>query len=76
MRKAPQVLVFTGGHLRGLLSFKRSSVESLPDEDVSFGVVDGEVDALAGHKAEVSEQSVGDLHPRDERFVRPAWQLR
>ena len=65
----------TEGRLRGPLSLKRRSVESLPDEDVPFGVVNGEMDALAGHKAEVSEQSVSDLHPRDERFVRPPWKL-
>jgi hypothetical protein len=34
------------------------------------------MDMLAGHKAEVAEQRIGDLHPRDERFVRAAWQLR
>jgi hypothetical protein len=36
-------------------------VESLPNEDAPFDVVDGEVDALTGQKAEVCEQSVGDL---------------
>jgi len=42
---------------------------------VPLDVVNGEVDALAGHETEVAEQRVGDLHPRDERFVRPAWKL-
>lgn len=70
---------FGGALMRGLMlrrlkTFKRWSVESLPDEDMPLGVVDGKVDALTGHEAEVSEQSVGDLHPRDERLVRPAWQ--
>ena len=41
-----------------------------------FDVVDGEVNALAGHKASVAEQRIGDLHPRDERLVRSAWKLR
>lgn len=39
------------------------------------GVVDGEVDGLTGHKAEVSEQRVGDLHPWDEGLVRYAGEL-
>ena len=58
----------TEGRLSGPLSLKRRSVESLPDEDVPFDVVDGKVDALAGHEAEVPEQGIGDLHPRDERL--------
>ena len=52
------------------------SFESLPDEDVALDVVDGEVDALIGHKAEVPEQRVGDLHPGDEGLIRPTWKLR
>ena len=53
----------TEGRLRGPLSFKRWSVESLPDDDVSLDVVDGKMNALTGHKAEVAEQSVGEAHP-------------
>ena len=40
-----------------------------------FDVADGEMDALAGHKAEVVEQGVSDLHPGDEQLVRPAWEF-
>ena len=40
---------------RGPLLMLLRSVESLPEEDVPLDVVDGEVDALARHKAEVAE---------------------
>lgn len=45
----------TEGRLRGPLSLRRRSVESLPDDNVPFDVVDGEMDVLARHKAEVAE---------------------
>lgn len=43
----------TKGRLRGPLSFNRRSIESLPDDDVPFDVVDGEMDVLARHRAGV-----------------------
>lgn len=46
--------------------------EILPDADVAPGVMDGEVDGFAGHKAKVTEQRVSDLHPGDEGLARHA----
>ncbi len=69
----------TEGRLRGPLSFKRWSVESLPDDDVSLDVVDGKMNALTGHKAEVAEQSVGEAQRPEvgrsvmERLREYAW---
>ena len=65
----------TEGRLRGPLSFKRRLVESLPGADVPFDVVDGKVDALAGHKAEVAKQKFdpeSGLHYNRHRFYDPS----
>lgn len=59
----------TESRRRGPLSFKRRSIESLPDEDVPLGAIDAKVNAPAAHKAEVAEQNVGDPHPRGDRFA-------
>lgn len=45
--------------MRGPLSLKRRSIESLPDDDVPFDVVDGEMDALTGHETKVREYAWG-----------------